>query len=237
MKKILLALFLMFACSVCYAEALSFLTEDEISSGAEFLPLPPKPEEASFYNDWQRYQWGKTLRNTERGKLAVADADYTMKHLAEVYSEPFGMEISKKNTPELWAFLARVLTTANLCKDKAKSRFMRNRPFVQFNEPTQIPKDEEALRTNSSYPSGHTTRAWALALVLAQINPERQGEILKRGYEYGESRVIVGFHFQSDVDAARIITSVLINQLNNNEEFKQQLAKAKAEFQQKKSKK
>ena len=73
-------------------------------------------------------------------------------------------------------------------------------------------------------------------MVLSQINPERQNEILKRGFEYGESRVIVGFHFQSDVDAARIITSVLINQLNNNEDFKQQLAKAKAEFQQKKNK-
>ena len=232
MKKILIILFLMFVCSVCYAEAVSFLAEDEIST--EFVPLPPKPEEASFYNDWQRYQWGKTMRNTERGKQAVADAAFTLDYLAKIYTRPFGMEISEKNTPEIWALLDRVFVTAALCKDKAKRRIMRNRPFVQFNEPTQIPEDEKVLRDNSSYPSGHTTQGWAIALVLAQINPERQDAILKRGFEYGESRVIVGFHFQSDVDAARTITSTLINRLNVNEDFKQQLAKAKAEFLQKK---
>ena len=234
MKKILIALFLVFVCSVCYAETTSFLTEKEIST--EFLSLPPKPEEASFYNDWQRYQWGKTMRDTKRGKQAIKDADYTLENLAKIYSKPFGMEISEKNTPEIWALLDRVLVTADLCKDKAKSRIMRNRPFIQFNEPTPIPKDEEELKDNSSYPSGHTTRGWAVALVLAQINPERQNEILKRGIEYGESRVIVGFHFQSDVDAAIVITSAFINRLNINEEFKQQFGKAKAEFQQKKSK-
>lgn len=110
---------------------------------------------------------------------------------------------------------------------------MRLRPFVQFHEPTPIPKDEKALKDNSSYPSGHTTMGWAIALVLAEINPERQDEILKRGFEYGESRVILGFHFQSDVDAARTLTSLLINRLNVNEDFKQQFKKAKAEFQQK----
>ena len=234
MKKILIALFLVFVCSVCYAETTSFLTEKEIST--EFLSLPPKPEEASFYNDWQRYQWGKTMRDTKRGKQAIKDADYTLENLAKIYSKPFGMEISEKNTPEIWALLDRVLVTADLCKDKAKSRIMRNRPFIQFNEPTPIPKDEEELKDNSSYPSGHTTRGWAVALVLAQINPERQNEILKRVIEYGESRVIVGFHFQSDVDAAIVITSACINRLNINEEFKQQFGKAKAEFQQKKSK-
>ena len=76
---------------------------------------------------------------------------------------------------------------------------------------------------------------WAIALVLAEINPDNQDAILKRGFEYGESRVIVGFHFQSDVDAARIITSALIIRLHANDDFMEQLAKAKAEFNLKKT--
>lgn len=76
---------------------------------------------------------------------------------------------------------------------------------------------------------------WAIALVLAEINPERQDEILKRGYEYGQSRVIVGFHFQSDVDHARIITSTLVNRLHANDDFMRQLQKAKDEFSNKKT--
>ena len=71
---------------------------------------------------------------------------------------------------------------------------------------------------------------WGIALVLAEINPERQDEILKRGFEYGESRVIVGFHYQSDVDAARLLTSTLVNRLHDNGDFMKQLQKAKEEF-------
>lgn len=249
MKKIFVLLFVfsMFIAAPCFAEEsvaaltgsnnvfagdrkASFLTEDEIPTGAKFLPLPPKPGEASFYNDWQRYEWGKTMRDTERGKLAAEDAVHTLEYFAKIFSEPFGVEISKENTPEIYKLLDRLLATTRLCNQKSKARLMRVRPFVQFNEPTPVPEDEERLSTNSSYPSGHTTMGWAIALVLAEINPFHQDEILSRGYEYGESRVIVGFHYQSDVDAARVITSALVNRLHDKEEFMAQLNRAKEEF-------
>ena len=95
---------------------------------------------------------------------------------------------------------------------------------------TPLLRQQRELRTNSSYPSGHTTMGWGITLVLAEINPARQDEVLKRGYEYGESRVIVGFHYQSDVDHARILTSALINRLHANDDFIKQMQKAKAEF-------
>ena len=232
MKKIFAVLCI---CSVfitlnCRAEVSSFLTKDEIPTGAAFLPLPPEPTEAAFYNDWRRYEWGKTMRQTERGKQAAEDAVHTLEYFSKIYSEPFGMTISQENTPEISALLDRLLATTYVCNEKSKSRLMRKRPFMQFNEPTSVPADEEKLRTNSSYPSGHTTMGWAIALVLAEINPDRQDEILQRGFEYGESRVIVGFHFQSDVDHARLITSALVNRLHANEDFMAQLKKAKAEF-------
>ena len=237
MKKIFTILFVfsLFICVTCRAEGKSFLTEEEIPTGAKFLPLPPKTTEAAFYNDWRRYEWGKTMRDTERGKQAAEDAVHTIEYFSKIYSEPFGMEISKENTPEIIALLDRLLETTKLCNQKSKSRIMRARPFMQFNEPTPVPEDEERLRTNSSYPSGHTTMGWAIALVLAEINPDRQDEILKRGFEYGESRVIVGFHFQSDVDAARVITSALVNRLHANDDFVEQLQKAKDEFLNKKA--
>jgi len=232
MKKIFVVLLIssMLFCAPCYAEATSFLTESEIPTGAKFMPLPPKTTDASFYNDWLRYQWGKSMRDTERGKQAIADADDSLNYQTKTFSKPFGLTISKENTPEIYALLERLLATVLVCNDKSKSRLMRARPFMVFNEPTPVPEDEEKLRTNSSYPSGHTTKGWAFALVLAEINPDRQDEILKRGFEYGESRVIVGFHFQSDVDAARVITSTLVSRLHADEDFMKQLTKAKEEF-------
>ena len=232
MKKICTALFVFafLLTTPCFAEVSSFLNEDEIPSGDVFLPLPPEPTDAAFYNDWRRYEWGKTIRDTERGKQAVEDAVHTLEYFSQIYSEPFGMVISKENTPKIYALLERLLETTYVCKDKAKKRIMRKRPFVQFNEPTPVPEDEEKLRANSSYPSGHTTMGWGIALVLAEINPDKQDDILKRGFEYGESRVIVGFHYQSDVDHARIITSALINRLHANNDFMLQLKEAKEEF-------
>ena len=47
----------------------------------------------------------------------------------------------------------------------------------------------------------------------------------------GQSRVICGYHWQSDVDAARVVASTVVATLHSNNEFNAQLAKAKAEFQ------
>ena len=85
------------------------------------------------------------------------------------------------------------------------------------------------MRTNGSYPSGHTARGWSLALVLAELNPDRQEEILKRGFEYGQSRVIVGAHWQSDVDMGRIVSAAGVARLHADDDFNEQLNRAKAE--------
>ena len=111
---------------------------------------------------------------------------------------------------------------------------MRPRPYMVFNEPTLVPEDEEDLRRNGSYPSGHTILGWSSALVLVEINPEAQNEILKEGYEYGQSRVIAGYHWQSDVDAARLVAAAAFARLHTSPAYMAQLEKAKKEYSQKK---
>ncbi len=63
---------------------------------------------------------------------------------------------------------------------------MRIRPFAFYGVSTCNTTEQDKLAKNGSYPSGHTSIGWATALVLAEINPQRQNEILKRGYELGE---------------------------------------------------
>mgnify|MGYP003064931414 CR=1 FL=1 len=46
----------------------------------------------------------------------------------------------------------------------------------------------------------------------------------------GQSRVICGYHFQSDVDAGRLVASAVVARLHANKEFMEQLTKAKVEF-------
>ena len=107
---------------------------------------------------------------------------------------------------------------------------MRMRPYVYFNESTIYPDDEEELRTNGSYPSGHTIRGWTAALVLSEVNPDSANALLARGYEFGQSRVIAGYHWQSDVDAARLVASAAVARMHADERFLELLEKAKNEM-------
>ena len=91
-------------------------------------------------------------------------------------------------------------------------------------------RDEEELRYNGSYPSGHTIEGWSAALVLMELNPERADTILARGYMYGESRVIAGYHWQSDVDAGRLAASAAIARLHADKRFQRLMRKARREY-------
>ena len=207
-----------------------FLQEGDVPNSYLLLPPPPDGASITFLNDQARYSWGKTMRNTPRGDQAVTDARVEGNGVPEAFSEAFGVEICE-DTPEILTLVVGMREDAgDLGTREAKNYYNRERPFSFYNEDTCNPEQQEELSTNGSYPSGHTSIGWATALVLAEINPERQNEILKRGYEMGESRVICGYHFQSDVDAGRITGAVTVARLHADPAFQKQLEKAKKEF-------
>ena len=208
-----------------------FLQIGEVANSLELLPPPPQPGSILFLNDQAQYQWGLMQRRTPRGDQAVTDARVDGAGVPNAFSEAFGVKISKENTPEIFKLVVNMREDAgDLATRAAKEHYMRVRPFAFYEKTTCNPEQQQELSTNGSYPSGHTAIGWATALVLAEINVDRQNEILKRGYEMGQSRVICGYHFQSDVDAARLVASAVVARLHANEAFIAQLAKAKKEF-------
>ena len=74
---------------------------------------------------------------------------------------------------------------------------------MQLGEPSAVAGDEEKERGKSSFPSGHTNLGLSEALVMAEVVPKHQNEILRRGYEYGHNRLIVGYHWYTDIEATR----------------------------------
>lgn len=212
------------------APELFFLQEGDVPNSFLLLPAPPDGASITFLNDQARYNWGKTMRNTPRGEEAFKDAHVEGNGVPQAFSEAFGVEINEE-TPEILKLIVGMREDAgDLGTREAKNYYNRQRPFSFYEEDTCNPEQQAELSTNGSYPSGHTSIGWATALVLAEINPERQNEILKRGYEMGESRVICGYHFQSDVDAGRITGAVTVARLHADPGFQAQLEKAKAEF-------
>lgn len=193
------------------------------------LPPPPAYDSIPFLLDHARYLEGLGQRHGERGEQAVQDAISTK--VNESLSKPFGIDINAENTPEIYKMIVNLRgELGDMACRAAKQKYFRARPYVFYNAPTCYPKDEERLRANGSYPSGHSARGWAIALILSEINPENKEAILKRGYDMGQSRVICGYHWQSDVDAGRLAGAAAVAHLHANPVFMEQLARAKAEF-------
>ena len=231
MKKSISIIALLFTGLVAYGQSNHYLTKEEAPHDTVFMGPPPAFGSLLFEQDFHMYQYGKTLRKTERGKQAVKDANTSTDNILEVFSEAFGMELSKEKTPEIYALINRMKEDAGSYATRCtKNFYKRTRPYALYDEPTAVPEAEEGLRNNGSYVSGHSAIGTSVAMVLATINPERQDQLFKRGLDFGESRWIVGFHHYSDVKAGQMVGALVLPALLNNEEFRTQLFKARAEF-------
>ena len=207
------------------------LTPQQMPNPVRFLPPPPDKASDAFAYDQSQYRWGKEQRlDSARLSIAVRDADWSIDCICREFSEPFGMTISKEATPAIFRLLYVALISADMVGKLPKDFYKRTRPYVYYGEPTIYPQDEEELRNNGSYPSGHTIEGWSAALILTELNPDRADTILARGYMYGESRVIAGYHWQSDVDAGRLAASAAIARLHADRRFMRLLRKAHREF-------
>lgn len=61
------------------------------------------------------------------------------------------------------------------------------------------------LTNSPSYPSGHTTYGYTGAVLLAVLVPERYAQMIARGAEYGNDRIIMGAHYAMDVLGGRTL--------------------------------
>jgi len=61
------------------------------------------------------------------------------------------------------------------------------------------------LINSPSFPSGHTTYGYTGALLLAVLVPERYQQMIARGAEYGNDRILIGAHYAMDVIGGRTL--------------------------------
>ncbi len=210
-----------------------YLQGDDMPNALVFLPLPPDTAMLASNGDYARWIWGKTMRNTPRGEQASWESKYGIVRMCTIYSDVLGIDISEENTPAIYRFMRKAGDTGAGAVAMMKNTYFRKRPFLIMNEPTWGMYDSfEELSKNSSYPSSHTGCGWGTALALAEMAPHMQDTILRRGYEYGISRVIVGAHWQSDVDAAIACASAAIARSHITDDYQADLAAARAEYMQ-----
>lgn len=207
-----------------------YLSRETLPNSKSLLPSPPAKDSAAFAADEAAYRSTRFLKDTPRWALAIQDAELKFPEVTATFSCAVNAPLTPEATPRLYMLLRRSATDAGLAMNAAKDNYRRPRPFMEFNETSCTPADEPSLRRNGSYPSGHTGIGWAWALILAEVAPGRIDPILSRGYTYGQSRVVCGVHWQSDVEAGRVVAAGVVARLHADPVFEADFAAAKKEI-------
>jgi acid phosphatase (class A) len=163
-------------------------------------------------------------RSAEQAVEAEADHDRTVFRFADVMGPGF----TPQNLPFATKFFQRVFSDQNKIVQAAKAHFDRPRPYVVDSNltPMVYPK------ATASYPSGHTTFAYVMAILLANMVPEKAVPIFDRAADYGYNRVVAGAHFPTDVEAGRIAGTVIDSVFFHEARFMTDFVRARTEIRQ-----
>lgn len=97
----------------------------------------------------------------------------------------------------------------NASTEPPKRFYKYERPFRWSSSvvvvPALVPAESTTPSTDGGFPSGHMAEAMRDALAMAYVIPERYQEMLSRGMELGENRILAGMHSPLDVMGGRIL--------------------------------
>ncbi len=163
-------------------------------------------------------------------RIAQARADNAL-HPNHIFGPIFGEHFDTNQMPQTARLLMQVRVEIGRSSNAAKDSWPRPRPFVTNPEVATCLERDPALTNSGAYPSGHAAAAWAWGLVLVELAPQHAEAILARARDFGDSRVICGLHYPSDVAAARDLAAGVVARLHAEPEFIALISSARAELQ------
>ncbi|MGA2480652.1 MAG: phosphatase PAP2 family protein [Spirochaetia bacterium] len=187
-----------------------------------FLAPPPLPDSAQTKAEIAEILQFQADRTPAMAASAQADSDLNAFRFADV----MGPSFTPTALPVTAAFLARVVSTAGAVVDPAKIAWNRLRPY--FVDSRVIPC--LGTPTIASYPSGHANAGYVIAIVLAQMVPEKRAEIFARAQAFALNRVIGGVHFRSDIEAGRLSGTLIAAAMFRQPDFQRDLNAARKEL-------
>ena len=160
------------------------------------LAPPPLPDSAEQAADMDEVR--AVYHAASSNDIAVA---YSEKKFSVFNFTPaIGVFFQSNNLPKTTAFFARVQNDAEAVTDNAKDFYKRPRPYV-----TDPSLANGKLEKSFSYPSGHSTESMVLALVLADLFPDKHDAILAEARTIGWHRVEIARHYPTDIYAGRVL--------------------------------
>lgn len=122
-------------------------------------------------------------------------------------------------------FMARVWQDASYFIWSLKFKYARIRPVVVD------PRIKNLQETDwAAYPSGHASNSYINAYIYQELAPEFTDVFTKDAYDMAHSREIIGVHYPSDSESARMFARQFVNMLFQNEKFLADFEKVKKEW-------
>ena len=143
-----------------------YFSTDEMPDLIKCLPPPPDTIGEDFAHDIIRYMWGKSQRaDSARAAIVFRDAVWSFDALLAEFNVPLGLTVTKEGTPEIYKYMVNSLATIDQMRVAPKAYYHRKRPFERFHEHMLTRYEEKELSGEGSYPSGHSQRGYAAALL------------------------------------------------------------------------
>lgn len=190
---------------------------------ATLIPPPPTTGSPADTADMQAVLDAQAHASEARKAQALVDSDET---IYVMFTGVLGARFVAADLPRTTELFERIGASEDAAVDAAKPVFARVRPWIAHPEVKASARPSKS----ASYPSGHTTRVAANAIVLSAMLPERQRDIWARAQDYAESRIIGGMHYPTDVEAGWRAGSALAAVLFQQAGFRADLDAAKREL-------
>lgn len=190
--------------------------------------LAPPPESGSARDraNAEIFRETRALQGTPRWALATRDVTGDM---YDHFAEALGVRLSEAEAPVLTAILRRAGYDRWVVGD-AKTYWATKRPYIGTDLPICEAKTDH-LAGNPDYPSGHSAHGVHVAMLLAELVPQRADALYERGREYAESRFVCGSHSYSAVEAGILSGMVIYGAEQRSDVFQRDMQAARAEVQ------
>ena len=136
-----------------------------------------------------------------------------------------GDECTPDNYPATTKLMEGITTDMRIMEFTVKYHLLRPRPYHL--EPKLKPL---AIMSSPSFASGHTLWAYIQAFAWSELVPSKRKQFLDLAYEIGESREIMGIHYPSDEEAARVLAHSMLSTMWSNPSFMTDFNAAKLEW-------
>jgi acid phosphatase (class A) len=194
--------------------------QDGKPDAVSLLAPPPLPDSAEQVADLAEVRsLNKACTSNE-----VAQAVEEKKFSILTFNRAAGGLFQPGKLPLTEAFIARVHEEAKVVTDHAKEHWKRPRPYTL--DPSLA---SGKLETSFSYPSGHSTEAMTIALVLAELLPDRRDDLLAVGRGIGWHRVLIGRHYPTDIYAGRVLAQAIVREMKSSPDYQRDFAQARNE--------